>query len=256
MQRLGACRFRPGSPTNIRLTSREKENISRRSFARTRSSLAALLLAVLLFAMFFNCANNLSRIASNWNRRKSTQIVGEIFRATFSRVWVCKGKFHIKNGVQNGKFHANFTLLGRSVETWFWNSRLHLRALGHPREDQHRRCRLASQCTQLPYWPGGGVDTEFPHRLPGSMIGARAMTTLPLTIKFSHSKMLFMELPQKNDFLDDFPLCPQCPRPPPLQKQRKFYFYCRLAVSEILNYSVATADPRGEKYFIFANFGR
>ena len=25
-------------------------------------------------------------------------------------------KFHVKNGVENGKFHANFTLLGRSAE--------------------------------------------------------------------------------------------------------------------------------------------
>ena len=39
----------------------------------------------------------------------------EIFRATFSRVWVCDGKFHVKNGVKNGNFHANFTLLGPFV---------------------------------------------------------------------------------------------------------------------------------------------
>ena len=25
-------------------------------------------------------------------------------------------KFHVKNGVKNGKFHADFTLLGRSAE--------------------------------------------------------------------------------------------------------------------------------------------
>ena len=25
-------------------------------------------------------------------------------------------KFHVKNGMKNGKFHANFTLLGRSAE--------------------------------------------------------------------------------------------------------------------------------------------
>ena len=25
-------------------------------------------------------------------------------------------KFHVKTGVKNGKFHANFTLLGRSAE--------------------------------------------------------------------------------------------------------------------------------------------
>ena len=44
------------------------------------------------------------------------EILGDIFRATFSRVWVCDGKFHVKNGVKNGKFHANFTLPGRSAE--------------------------------------------------------------------------------------------------------------------------------------------
>ena len=34
-------------------------------------------------------------------------------------------KFHVKNGVKNGKFHANFTLLGRSAEnseTWLFAS--------------------------------------------------------------------------------------------------------------------------------------
>ena len=34
---------------------------------------------------------------------------------------------------------------------------------------------------------------------------------------------------KKNSVLDDFPLCPQGP---PSLKKRKFYFYCRLAVSE------------------------
>ena len=30
-------------------------------------------------------------------------------------------KFHVKNGVKNGKFHVNFTLLGRSAEAfWVW----------------------------------------------------------------------------------------------------------------------------------------
>ena len=28
-------------------------------------------------------------------------------------------KFHVKNGVKNGKCHANFTLLGRSADLWF-----------------------------------------------------------------------------------------------------------------------------------------
>ena len=46
---------------------------------------------------------------------------GEIFRATFSRVWVCDGKFHqnftSKTVRKNGKFHANFTLPGRGAET-------------------------------------------------------------------------------------------------------------------------------------------
>ena len=44
----------------------------------------------------------------------------EIFRATFSKDLGARGKispeFHVENGVKNGKFHANFTLLGRSAE--------------------------------------------------------------------------------------------------------------------------------------------
>ena len=38
-----------------------------------------------------------------------------------------------------------------------------------------------------------------------------------------------MTFPTKNSVLDDFPLCPQGPPPP---QNRKFYFYCRLAVSD------------------------
>ena len=34
----------------------------------------------------------------------------------FPGFWVCDGKFHVKNGVENGKFHANFTLPGRSTD--------------------------------------------------------------------------------------------------------------------------------------------
>ena len=30
-------------------------------------------------------------------------------------------KFHVKNGAKTGKFHANFTLLGRSAEVLTWN---------------------------------------------------------------------------------------------------------------------------------------
>ena len=51
--------------------------------------------------------------------RKRTKIWCEIFYATFSRVWVCEGNFtkiSFQKGVKNGKFHANFTLLGRSAD--------------------------------------------------------------------------------------------------------------------------------------------
>ena len=39
-----------------------------------------------------------------------------------------------------------------------------------------------------------------------------------------------MTFPRKNSILDDFPLCPQSPPP----KNCKFYFYCRLTISDSL----------------------
>ena len=56
-----------------------------------------------------------------------------------------------------------------------------------------------------------------------------------MTTKFRDNKIFTFEFllswrfPRKQAFLDDFPLCPQGPPPP---QKRKFYFYCRLAVSE------------------------
>ena len=56
------------------------------------------------------------------------------------------------------------------------------------------------------------------------------MTTKFLDNKFALSIFIVVAFPKKNPaFLDDFPLCPQAPSPP---QKRKFYFYCRLAVSE------------------------
>ena len=59
--------------------------------------------------------------------QRCREIWREIFRATFSRVWVCDGKFHqnftSKTVMKNGKFHANFTLLGRSADTFPGNRR-------------------------------------------------------------------------------------------------------------------------------------
>ena len=53
----------------------------------------------------------------SWNLAGNS---GEIFHATFSRVWVYETKispkFHVENGAEKLKFHANFTLLGRSAE--------------------------------------------------------------------------------------------------------------------------------------------
>ena len=40
--------------------------------------------------------------------------------------------------------------------------------------------------------------------------------------------LLAWRFPRKTTFLDKFPLCPESPPP----QKRKFYFYCRLAVSE------------------------
>ena len=55
------------------------------------------------------------------------------------------------------------------------------------------------------------------------------MTTKFLDNKISTFKILLSwRFPRKQAFLDDFPLCPQGPPP----QKRKFYFYCRLAVSD------------------------
>ena len=48
-----------------------------------------------------------------------------------------------------------------------------------------------------------------------------------------------MTFPMKNSVLDNFPPCP--PAQAPL-KNAKFYFYCRLAFSEILNLTFFHAD--------------
>ena len=47
---------------------------------------------------------------------------------------MCGGKFHFKNGVKNRKFHANFTLLGRSAEVMFLSkiTELIVREFFHP----------------------------------------------------------------------------------------------------------------------------
>ena len=56
------------------------------------------------------------------------------------------------------------------------------------------------------------------------------MTTKFLDNKiFTFKILLSWRFPRKQAFLDDFSSLP--PRPPPPQK-RKFYFYCRLAVSD------------------------
>ena len=60
------------------------------------------------------------------------------------------------------------------------------------------------------------------------------------TIKFALSKFYCRGVSHEKQhfwtFLDDFPLCPQDPPP----QKRKFYFYCRLAVSE--NRTIAIAS--------------
>ena len=56
------------------------------------------------------------------------------------------------------------------------------------------------------------------------------MTTKFLDNKICTFKILLsLRFPRKTAFLDNSPLDPRA-RPPP--KKRKFYFYCRLAVSE------------------------
>ena len=65
---------------------------------------------------------------------------------------------------------------------------------------------------------------------PDSSLGACAMTTKFLGNKICTFKILLSwRFPRKNSVLDDFPLCH---RGPPPVKNRNFYFYCRLAVSD------------------------
>ena len=67
------------------------------------------------------------------------------------------------------------------------------------------------------------------------------MTTKFLDNKICNFKILLSWcFPRKTAFLGDFPLCPQ--GPPPLKK-RKFYFYCRLAVSELLSAGLGAQVP-------------
>ena len=55
------------------------------------------------------------------------------------------------------------------------------------------------------------------------------MTTEFLDYKIcTFTILLSWRFPRKTAVLDDLPLCPQCPPP----QKRKFYLYCRLAVSE------------------------
>ena len=52
---------------------------------------------------------------------------------------------------------------------------------------------------------------------PGPALGLRVVAYL-------------VSFPRKTAFWEDFPFCPQCPPPP---QNRKFYFYRRLAVSDL-----------------------
>ena len=84
---------------------------------------------------------------------------------------------------------------------------------------------------------GGGVILFFSlweerlKREREELIGACAITTKFLDNRICTLKIwLSWRFPRKTAFLDDFPLCPQGPNPP---QKCKFYFYCRLAVSEL-----------------------
>ena len=84
---------------------------------------------------------------------------------------------------------------------------------------------------------------EVPERgeIAWGRVGVCTMTTKFL----DHKKSLFQNFiavahPTKNGVLDDFPLCPQCPPP----QNRKFYFYCRLAVSDRVG---CTRQKKGKK---------
>ena len=73
------------------------------------------------------------------------------------------------------------------------------------------------------------------------LVGACAMTTKFLDNKIRTFKILLSwRFPRKTAFWTIF-LCPQC-RPPPPPQNCKFYFYCRLAVSELGGKNLSHSD--------------
>ena len=70
-------------------------------------------------------------------------------------------KFHVKNGVKNGKFHANFTLLGRSAE------------IVKPKGPRHTKNSTRSEFT---------IRSEFTTRSVSEMASAKMASAIGVRI--------------------------------------------------------------------------
>ena len=81
----------------------------------------------------------------------------------------------------------------------------------------------------------GGIDNPNRHRRKSCDLGAWAMTTNFLKVRFALSTLychgICHGIYQAKVFCHNFPVCPYAQLPSP--QNRKFYVYCRLAVSEI-----------------------
>ena len=64
-------------------------------------------------------AGMITQLSEQLPCRSAEVKIFSVFRYVFQGLGVRRKispKFHVKNGVENGKFHANFTLLGRSAD--------------------------------------------------------------------------------------------------------------------------------------------
>ena len=60
-------------------------------------------------------AFSLPKVSRNW---RAILVKFSVLRFPLGVRGIISPKFHVENGVKNGKFHASFTLLGRSAEQY------------------------------------------------------------------------------------------------------------------------------------------
>ena len=136
--------------------------------------------------------------------------------------------FTPKNGVKNGKFQANFNLLGRSTEK-AGNKTESLREC--LQEDLPLRGRFTSQrlsallpLVVLPLnlsptfysqWHISDLLSNFERNgnLKAIFRSLRNANKISLQQNLQFQNFIVVTFPKQNSVLDDFPLCPHCPPP-------------------------------------------